>query len=144
MRILVRYSDDPEGRAALDYAIGEAGRRGIDLDVLRILKESVTPSADQARRAEEQRRALDEDDRRIRGRMGEAGVEGEVRTVDAGAHSVAETLLREAATTDPAVVVIGIRRRSRVGKLVLGSDSQDVLLGADQPVVAVKAPETEE
>lgn len=39
------------------------------------------------------------------------------------------------------LLVIGMRRRSREYKLVPGSVSQDVLLGADCPVFAVKAPE---
>jgi nucleotide-binding universal stress UspA family protein len=39
-----------------------------------------------------------------------------------------------------AVVVVGTGRRSPVGKLLLGSVSQRVVLEADCPVLCVKAP----
>jgi nucleotide-binding universal stress UspA family protein len=36
------------------------------------------------------------------------------------------------------MLVIGLRRRSSVGKLVLGSVAQDLLMGVACPVMAVK------
>ena len=51
---------------------------------------------------------------------------------------VAEEILRVAADTDAAVVVIGLRHRTPVGKMIMGSVAQQVLLDAPCAVLAVK------
>lgn len=53
---------------------------------------------------------------------------------------LSDAVLEAAAQPDAQMIVIGIPRRSRVGKLVLGSTSQEVLLGSDLPVLGVKLP----
>jgi nucleotide-binding universal stress UspA family protein len=52
--------------------------------------------------------------------------------------SAAEAILEAANDTSAELIVIGVRRRSRVGKLFSGSTAQHVLLDADCPVLAVK------
>ena len=50
-----------------------------------------------------------------------------------------ETFTRSSpATLGARLVVIGLRRRSPVGKLVTGSDAQRLLLDLDVPILAVK------
>ncbi|HVD29417.1 MAG TPA: universal stress protein, partial [Mycobacteriales bacterium] len=65
------------------------------------------------------------------------GVELEVRQTP---HSgeIADEVLRVAQETDASVIVIGLRKRSPVGKLLMGSSAQRILLDADRPVLAVK------
>ena len=65
-----------------------------------------------------------------------AGIDGRnVRCTARVGDSVEEVL--KAAWEAASVVVIGMRRRSRVGKFLLGSTLQEVLLAADLPVVVV-------
>ena len=60
----------------------------------------------------------------------------------ARASSPAEDLINIAEARSTAeLIVIGLRRRSPVGKLILGSNAQRILLDAPCPVLAVKADE---
>jgi nucleotide-binding universal stress UspA family protein len=116
--IVVGYSAKPEGRAALQRALSEAKLRGAGLVV-------VDASAD-----------LETDD--LAAELAASGVSYQIRT-PADVHDSAEELLKTAETTDAEFIVIGLRRRSPVGKLLLGSNAQRVLLDAACPVLAVKA-----
>lgn len=55
----------------------------------------------------------------------------------------AEDLLDTAQELDVQMIVVGVRRRSPVGKFLMGSQAQRIILGASVPVVAVKAPVSE-
>ena len=51
---------------------------------------------------------------------------------------LADEVVRVAGKVDASVIVIGLRRRSPVGKLLMGSTEQRILLDADRPVLSVK------
>ena len=53
---------------------------------------------------------------------------------------IADTLLGLVDTLDADLLVIGARQRSPVGKALLGSVAQAVILHASVPVLVVKAP----
>jgi nucleotide-binding universal stress UspA family protein len=57
----------------------------------------------------------------------------------AAGDDVAEKVLELAAEADAELLVIGARRRSPVGKFLLGSVTQSIVLDAPMPVLVVKA-----
>ena len=77
--------------------------------------------------------------REIRGELEAAGVRYEERALVRGSEP-ADDLIAVATEVDADLIVIGLRRRSPVGKLLLGSNAQRILLEALCPVLAVKAP----
>lgn len=128
MTVLVAYVPTPEGDAAYAAAVEEAGRRGERLVLLNTPREGAPVSTAVA----------DEDTvRDLVGRAAAAGVDVEVRQ-DAHAGDLADEVVRVAGAVDASVIVIGMRRRSPVGKLLMGSTAQRILLDADRPVLAVK------
>ena len=129
MTVVVGYIPDQFGEAALTAGIEEAQRRGTGLVVVNATKGDALV------------------DRRYVGEAGLAGLEERLAGLDIthelrqviGA-DVAEEILRVAAETDAAVVVIGLRHRTPVGKMIMGSVAQRVLLDATCAVLAVKPP----
>jgi len=67
-------------------------------------------------------------------------VEHEIRQLVRGMDP-AEDLINVATDVAAEFIVIGLRRRTPVGKLILGSNAQRILLDAPCPVLAVKAVE---
>jgi nucleotide-binding universal stress UspA family protein len=76
----------------------------------------------------------------VHAELTEAGLEHEVRQVIRGTDP-ADDLIKVAVEVAAEFIVIGLRRRSPVGKLILGSSAQRVLLDAPCPVLAVKSGE---
>lgn len=122
--VVVGYVPKPEGEAALTTAITEARLRGADLIVV---------NSHHARTDEGEPDLAD-----VRARLEESGVAYEVRQLTRG-FEAAEDLVSVAEANDSLLIVIGLRRRTPVGKLILGSNAQRVLLDAHCPVLAVKA-----
>lgn len=131
--IVVGYVPKAEGRAALRRAAEEAQLRNSRLVVVNSHRGGREFDRDDAIESEEQ---LDE----VKRELTQAGVDHEVRQLVRGMDP-AEDLVNVASEVDAEFIVIGLRRRSPVGKLILGSNAQRVLLDAPCPVLAVKAAE---
>lgn len=131
MTIVVGYVATKEGEAALERALQECAQRGSRLVVIHSDRGGNQLTGDAARQGEERLQ-------QVKARLDAAGVEGEVRGLVRG-QEPAEDLLEVAEETDADMIVIGLRRRTPVGKLILGSNAQRVLLDAHCAVLAVKA-----
>ena len=122
MTILVGYTRSAEGDAALRHGIEAAGSTGKPLAIFPLGdRNDAAPAAEDP--------AL------------QAALEGgaTLLTRDPEGRHAAEELLDSAAETGAALVVIGVRTRSRVSKIILGSDAQSIILGSPVPVLTVKA-----
>jgi nucleotide-binding universal stress UspA family protein len=133
MAIVVGYVPRAEGRAALRRAAEEARLRDATLVVVNSHRGGREFDRDDAIDSEEQ---LEE----VRKELRDAGVEHEVRQLVRGMDP-ADDLVNVATEVQAEFIVIGLRRRSPVGKLILGSNAQRILLEAPCPVLAVKADE---
>lgn len=129
MTILVGYIPTPEGNAALEHAIALAIK---DQRRLLVINSSRGDAYVDDRQADElQMEAIEK-------RLARDGVDHLISHPIRGRDAVTEVL--DAAEEHGAeLIVIGLRRRTPVGKLIMGSTAQRILLEASCPVLAVKA-----
>jgi nucleotide-binding universal stress UspA family protein len=139
MQILIGLTSRNESRAALDRAVEEAQLRGASLHVVRTMGEGLSENPARARAWADAVEEAKADGERMVADLASRGVTASFR-LEPVSSDAAATLLEIAREIDADLLVLGIRRRSPVGKLVLGSVSQDVILGAECPVLAIKAP----
>jgi nucleotide-binding universal stress UspA family protein len=133
MRIVVGYVMTDESRAALDWAVRQAERDNSHVVVAHSIRGGGSVEAEQEE-VLAYRKELDA----IEQRLSDAGIPHSTRRLIRGL-SPAEDLCQVIAEEQADLIVIGIRQRSRAGKLLMGSDANDILLSAPCPVVAVKA-----
>lgn len=127
--VVVGYIPTPEGVAAFVKAKGEALLHGSRLVVV-----NTGQNGDFATASFATQQDLDA----IRAELEQTGLDHEV-VQPVGGLAAAEEILKVAEAEGAALIVIGMRQRSPVGKLFLGSTSQQVLLDAQCAVLAVKA-----
>ena len=130
MIILAGYIPTPEGLAAVDAAVAQAQRDNARLVVVNAVHHGNYADPNFA-----EGRDLDA----LAKQLADSGVPHEVLqpTEDTGA---GDSILAAAREVGADLIVIGLRRRSPVGKLITGSTAQQILLEAECPVLAVKPP----
>lgn len=134
MKILVGLTGAPEARAALSRAVDEAKLREAELIVLNHVRVS-PPVEDVSDRYRNNEAQLEE----TRVALERQGLTVSVRSA-MGVGSAGAEMLKVAEAEGVDLIIIGLRKRSPVGKLFMGSTAQEVLLGAQCAVLAVKQP----
>ena len=129
MTILVAYVPRPEGQAALDKGIEMAKSRNERLVVVNATSDGYRddPSFAEA-----------PDFERIEKLLASTGLLAEFKQFVRGNNAV-EEIEALVKLLDVSVLIIGLRKRSPLGKLIMGSVSQELLLNVSCPVLAVKA-----
>ncbi len=129
MTILVAYAPRPEGQSALEKGIEIAKRRQERLVVV---------NASPGGRQEDPSKADVQDVERVSNLLSASGVDAEFKQFVRGKSAVAE-IEDLVQSLNVSLLVIGLRKRSSVGKFILGSVAQEILLTVPCPVLAVKA-----
>jgi nucleotide-binding universal stress UspA family protein len=129
MTIIVGYLPTDEGDAAVTAAADEARRRGTGLVIFNV--STGASRVDTHLATPEALTALCDT---LTGEGLHVDIQQSIR-----GHDPADEILTAAEQHQADLIVIGLRRRTAVGKLLLGSTAQRILLSADCPVLAVKA-----
>ncbi|MFV0463609.1 MAG: universal stress protein [Nostocoides sp.] len=139
MTVAVAHQANKAGAAVLSAAVEEASLRGVPLAVI-----YAVTTADLDDKAA-LRQGIGELVHEAASNMHIADVEWELHLAGADSDSIEDTayaILAEVAAVGADLLVLGARRRSPVGKAILGSITQEILLDVAVPVLVVKAPGT--
>jgi nucleotide-binding universal stress UspA family protein len=131
MKILVGYDGSNMAKAALELAKERAKVRGAKIDVVNCMEQSRNLEYEEIRKAEQN---LEGEVHHI---LNPANVSYETHLLISG-QEPGESLVEYAEQNKSDEIIIGIQRRSKVGKLMFGSTAQYVILNAPCPVVSIK------
>ena len=131
MKILVGYDGSNMAKAALELAKKRAKVSGAKIDVVNCMAQSRNLEYGDIRKVEQK---LEDEVRHI---LNSENIPYETQLVISSLES-GEDLVQFAEENKIDEIIIGIRKRSKVGKLVFGSTAQYVIINAPCPVVSIK------
>jgi len=131
MKILVGYDGSNMSKAALELAKKRAKVWGAKIDVVNCMAQSRNLEYGDIRKVEQK---FEDEVRYI---LNSENIPYETQLVISSLES-GEDLVQFAEENKIDEIIIGVRKRSKVGKLVFGSTAQYVVLNAPCPVVSIK------
>jgi nucleotide-binding universal stress UspA family protein len=130
MKFLVAYNGSTESRAALDLAIAQATRFEAKVFVITSME------GGQGEKPEDIAR-VNQELQQVRAHLDNAGVEHEVHEMARGL-SPGEDVVIFARENRIDQIFVGVEKKSRTRKLLLGSTAQYIILKASCPVTTTK------
>ncbi len=131
MRILVCYDNKPRGIAAIELAQDHAAKWQAEIDVVWAISRDKPLVQKQIQEFEEELEAHVV--QLFEGSAIKFTVHLLIDTIQAG-----EQIVNFAEQSNADLVVLGLRRRSMVGKVIFGSNAQYIIINAPCPVLTVK------
>jgi nucleotide-binding universal stress UspA family protein len=131
--VVVGYVPDATGYLAVTEAVREARWRETDIVIV-----NVVDSAGYTRPTAADELDLDA----VTARLEAEGVPHSISHPDIGSGTASDAVLGVADEVGAELLVVGMHRRSPVGKALLGSNAQRIMLSATCPVLAVRAADT--
>lgn len=130
MKLMIGYDGSNSAKAALSLGIEHAKAFNAEMLVLKSLTGGTVTEKVEIQYAKEE---LEE----VRQTLDKEGIPCETELLVRG-FTPGEDIVRLAKERDVDEIVIGVKRRSKVGKLLFGSNAQYVIIQAHCPVVVVK------
>ena len=130
MTVAVAHQVSATARIALVQAIQEARYRQTDLAVLHVVDSALDADTEESYRL-----GVSDEIERAVGADGDLIWKLHLRTVKG---DVGDAIVDLTNTMQPDLLVLGARRRSPVGKALMGSVAQTIILEANVPVLVVK------
>jgi nucleotide-binding universal stress UspA family protein len=129
MTVVVGYVPDATGYLAVTEAARQARWRETDVVIV-----NAVDSAGYTRPTAADELDLDA----LAARLDTDGMPHSIRRLDIGGGTASDAVLGVAEEVGAELLVVGIRRRSPVGKALLGSNAQRIILNATCPVLTVR------
>lgn len=131
MKIVVGYDDSNAVKEAINVAIKHAKAFNAGIDIVFSAIERTDEDREFLRRTQEE---MDE----MKQKVIDAGIECTTHLFNRDL-TPEEDLVQYAKDNDVDEIIIGVRKRSQLGKVIFGSHAQSVIMNAPCPVLCVKA-----